>query len=223
MKGDQSMKVTIEWHYQTPRHIDTVFRSDEIDIKAALRLAEDIEKTGRVKTLIFYDLDGSEWTKKELNKWIKQSEVGISDVVAYFDGGYDVETRLAGIGNVVYYNQNRKDYRYRINARLEELESNNEAEYAAFYFLVQQLEHLEIRAMEVTFKGDSLVVLNQLSGEWPCYDEVFNKWLDKIEEKLKALKIRPTYEAIQRKDNVEAHRLAKQALEGTPIESNLLL
>lgn len=217
------MKLTLEWHYHTPKHIETIFRSDELDIRLALRLAEDIEKTGRVKRLSFFDEHGSEWTKKEINKWIKQSEVGISDVVAYFDGGYDVDTKLAGIGNVVYYNQNRKDYRYRINARLEELESNNEAEYAAFYFLVQKLEHLEIRAMEVTFKGDSLVVLNQLSGEWPCYDELFNRWLDKIEEKLKALKIRAIYEPVTRKENTEAHQLAKQALEGTPIESKLLL
>ncbi|UAL45696.1 reverse transcriptase-like protein [Sutcliffiella horikoshii] len=217
------MKLTLEWHYHTPKHIETTFRSDELDIRLALRLAEDIEKTGRVKRLSFFDQDGSEWTKKEINKWIKQSEVGISDVVAYFDGGYDTDTKLAGIGNVVYYNQNRKDYRYRINARIEELESNNEAEYAAFYFLVQQLEYLEIRSMEVTFKGDSLVVLNQLSGEWPCYDDLFNRWLDKIEQKLKELKIRPVYEPVNRKDNTEAHQLAKQALEGTPIESKLQL
>ncbi|MGD6831606.1 reverse transcriptase-like protein [Sutcliffiella halmapala] len=217
------MKVTVEWHYQTPRHIETIFRSEEMDSRLALRLAEDLEKTGRVKQLYFHDQKGEEWTKKELLKWIKQSEEGISEVTAFFDGGYDVETRLAGIGNVVYYNQNRKDYRYRINARLEELESNNEAEYAAFYYLVQQLEHLGVRAMEVTFKGDSLVVLNQLSGEWPCYDELFNRWLDKIEEKLKSLKIRPVYESVTRKENEEADRLARQALEGTPIESNLLL
>lgn len=217
------MIVTVEWHYQTPRHIETIFRSEEMDCRLALRLAEDIEKTGRVKQLYFHDQKGEEWTKKELLKWIKQSEEGISDVIAFFDGGYDVDTRLAGIGNVVYYNQNRKDYRYRINSRLEELESNNEAEYAAFYFLVQQLEHLGVRAMEVTFKGDSLVVLNQLSGEWPCYDELFNRWLDKIEEKLKNLKIRPVYEPVTRKENDEADRLARQALEGTPIESNLLL
>ncbi|MBM7619463.1 ribonuclease HI [Bacillus tianshenii] len=217
------MKVTVEWHYQTPRHIETIFRSEEMDSRLALRLAEDIEKTGRVKQLYFHDQKGEEWTKKELLKWIKQSEEGISDVIAFFDGGYDVDTKLAGIGNVVYYNQNRKDYRYRINARLEELESNNEAEYAAFYFLVQQLEHLGVRAMEVTFKGDSLVVLNQLSGEWPCYDELFNRWLDKIEEKLKTLKIGPVYEPVTRKENEEADRLARQALEGTPIESNLLL
>ncbi|WP_078380256.1 reverse transcriptase-like protein [Sutcliffiella halmapala] len=217
------MRVTMEWHYHTPRHIETIFRNEEMDVKLALRLAEDIEKTGRVKHLYFYDQNGEEWTKKEILKWIKQSEEGISDVTAYFDGGYDVDSKLAGIGNVVYYNQNRKNYRYRINARLEELESNNEAEYAAFYFLVQQLENLGVRAMEVTFKGDSLVVLNQLSGEWPCYDELFNRWLDKIEEKLKSLKIKPIYEPVQRKENEEADRLAKQALEGTPIESNLLL
>lgn len=217
------MKVTVEWHYQTPRHIEAIFRSEEMDSRLALRIAEDIEKTGRVKQLYFHDQKGEEWTKKELLKWIKQSEEGISDVTAFFDGGYDVDTRLAGIGNVVYYNQNRKDYRYRINARVEELESNNEAEYAAFYYLVQQLEHLGVRAMEVTFKGDSLVVLNQLSGEWPCYDELFNRWLDKIEEKLKSLKIRPVYEPVTRKENEEADRLARQALEGTPIESNLLL
>ena len=34
----------------------------------------------------------------------------------------------------------------------------------------------------VTLRGDSQVVL-QLAGEWPCYDEHLNHYLDQIEKK----------------------------------------
>ena len=215
------MKITIEWTYATPKKLKSLFKSEELTVQHALLLLEDIEKTGRVKQIELYDENGSTWTKKELSKWLKQSDTEISDVVAYFDGGFDLETHLSGVGAVIYYQQNKKQFRNRYNARLEELESNNEAEYAAFYFLVQQLELLEITNCEVTFKGDSQVVINQLSGEWPCYDESFNKWLDRIEKRLKALRIKPIYEAVGRKENTEADRLAEQALQGTPIESHM--
>ena len=130
---------------------------------------------------------------------------------------------LSGLGVAIYYEQNQTYWRIRKNAVLQQLESNNEAEYAAFYEALMELENLGVHHQSCVFKGDSLVVLNQLSGEWPCYEEPLNRWIDRIEDKLKKLHLRPVYEPISRKDNQEADRLASQALNGEEISSKLQL
>ena len=101
------------------------------------------------------------------------------------------------------------------------MESNNEAEYAAFWLLLQELEALGVHHIEVTFKGDSQVVLNQLSGDWPVYEDEFIRWIDRIEDKMKKLGIKPIYEPISRKLNKECDQLALQALNGVDIDSRL--
>lgn len=83
------------------------------------------------------------------------------------------------------------------------LKTNNEAEYAALYEAIREVRELGASRNSITIKGDSLVVLNQLDGSWPCYDPSHNEWLDKIEALLESLKLTPTYETIQRKDNQE--------------------
>ena len=49
------------------------------------------------------------------------------------------------------------------------------------------------------------------------------KWLDRIEAAIKELKLTPTYEVIDRKQNAEADQLARQILADVPIESKLKL
>lgn len=146
-----------------------------------------------------------------------------SDVTAYFDGGFDKQTKECGLGAVIYYTLGDHKLRMRMNEKVAEIDSNNEAEYAAFSFLVSALEELGITRQTVTFKGDSQVVLNQLSGEWPCYEEKFSRWLDKIEKQLSKLKIRPNYVPVSRKQNSEADQLATQAIKNIKIRSNLEL
>lgn len=82
------------------------------------------------------------------------------------------------------------------------------------------LEELAIKYEAVTLRGDSQVVLQQLAGEWPCYDEHLNHYLDQIEQKAKQMKLKLVCEPISRKQNKEAHQLATQALEGTVIDSH---
>ena len=98
-----------------------------------------------------------------------------------------------------------------------ELISNNEAEYAALYLCLQELELLNVHHLPVRFIGDSQVVINQLSGEWPVYEKGLSGWADRIEQKLKDLSIQPEYELVQRKLNSEADRLATQSLNGISI------
>ncbi|OQP08112.1 hypothetical protein B1690_02130 [Geobacillus sp. 46C-IIa] len=217
------MDVQIHWTYITPKKQETVLVSDWIDAQEALRLADDFEKTGRTKALEFIDRNGTAWSKKELEKLLKEFESEPHDVVAYFDGGFDHETAQGGVGAVVYYKQNDHRYRLRANRQLGEIKSNNEAEYAAFWFVMQLLEELGVRHLPVTFRGDSHVVLKQLSGDWPCLEDDYNAWLDRIEAKMRDLGIQPAYEPISRKQNKEADSLARQALDGQLITSRMEL
>ncbi|KHF26728.1 hypothetical protein JV16_02464 [Anoxybacillus ayderensis] len=216
------MKVFMEWTYVTPKKKEMVWTSKEMEVEEALSFAEDIEKTGRVKQLLFYDTRGVAWTKKELIKLMKEIETEPHDIVAYFDGGFDHETKKAGVGVVIYYKQNGDLFRIRANAQLDELQSNNEAEYAAFYFLLEQLEHLGVHHLPVVFRGDAHVVFHQLSDEWPVFSEE-GRWVERIEQKMKKLCISPIYEPIRRKQNGEADQLATQALHGTIITSTMRL
>ncbi|WP_096199633.1 ribonuclease H family protein [Bacillus sp. FJAT-45350] len=218
------MKVRIEWQYKTTKGKRSLaFTSDFQEIQEILFFAEDIEKTGRVKELVFVDEQGSEWLKKDLEKYIKSIETEPHNIVASFDGGYNVTDKEAGVGFIIHYDQSGESFRLRKNQRLEQLNSNNEAEYAALWNLLLSLEELGAHHIPVTFKGDSLVVINQLNGEWPCYEEELNRWLDRIEEKVKQLGLIPTYEAVSRKENKAADHLATQALEGVMVSSNLKL
>lgn len=217
------MKYYVTWMYKHSKKPTCIFQSDYIGGEAALIIAEDLEKTGRAHEITFVDEKDLKWSKKELKKLLEEVKGEPQEVTVFFDGGFDREEKLAGIGVIVYYKQNNKYYRIRQNNLLEQLETNNESEYAAFYESLRLLEEIGVHHQTCTFKGDSQVVLNQLAGEWPCFDDVLNRWADRIEDKIKKMGINPIYDPISRKENKEADALATQALEGTNINSTIEL
>ena len=211
------MNILIEWLYRTPKGAETVFRSEEMPAAQALLLAEDLERTGRAKSIAFIDRFDSSWTIKELKGYLKGIETEPHNVTVYFDGGFDRATSTSGLGCVIYYEQNGKTYRLRRNAFSAELTSNNEAEYAALHLSIQELALLNVHHLPVRFIGDSQVVINQMGGEWPLLEHNLSGWADRIDDKLKDLGIQPEYELVQRKMNSEADRLATQALNSISI------
>ncbi|KEK24742.1 ribonuclease H family protein [Bacillus gaemokensis] len=214
------MKYKMSWVYKTKQGLQTELTTDYMSIEEVLQFAVDFEKTGRVKELVFYDEMEAEWTLKEMKKLSKQVEEEPQEISIYFDGGYDIKTKEAGLGICVYYKKGQKTYRVRRNAYIEGMYDNNEAEYAALLYGMDVLEELGVTYESVTLHGDSQVVLQQLAGEWPCYDEHLNHYLDQIEKKAKQMKLKLICESISRKQNKEAHQLATQALEGTAIDSH---
>ncbi|MDI7744211.1 ribonuclease H family protein [Lysinibacillus fusiformis] len=217
------MKITIEWTYKTKNGIETVFRSDELPPAHALTIGEDLEKTGRAKKIVYMDQHDSTWMAKELKKYIKEIDTEPHNVRVYFDGGYDVQTSNAGLGIAIYYEQNGKSYRLRRNAPASGLNSNNEAEYAALHLAIVELDLLDVHHQTVQFLGDSQVVINQMSGEWPAYEKDLANWADRIDEKLNELGITPDFELVPRKLNAEADRLATQSLQGVGITGQIEL
>ncbi|MCM3760712.1 reverse transcriptase-like protein [Alkalihalobacillus oceani] len=216
------MKVRVECHYQ-PAKTSKKFEllSEWLRLEEALQLVEDLEKTGRLKEVVFYDQQESSWTKKEILRFLKQLETEPQDVIAYIDGGYDRETKKAGIGVAIYYEQHHSHWRRRFNDCLELLQDNNEAEYAALYRCIQELESMDVARQEVTIYLDSMIVANQAAGEWPCYEEHYIAWLERIEQLSKKLDLILHYQLIDRNQNKEADSLAGQALSGIQIESTI--
>ncbi|MBU9721494.1 MULTISPECIES: ribonuclease H family protein [Bacillaceae] len=217
------MKVWIEFTYKTPKGLESKFSSDVLSAELALSIANDIQKTGRLKNIHFVDTKETTWSMKELNKLLSAVETEPHNITMYFDGGFDNETFESGLGCAIYYEKNGKALRLRINQKTNNLDNNNEAEYAALYFGLIQLENLGVHHLPVQFIGDSQVVINQLLGEWPCMEEVLNKWADRVEDKMKQLGISPEYELVSRKKNQEADQLASQALNNIEIESTIEL
>lgn len=213
------MNVSIVLTYRTPKGIETTFHSDEMAASQAMMIAEDLEKTGRIKQLTFIDHTENSWSLKELKKLMAEIETEAHHVTVYFDGGFDLQSKKSGLGCVIYYDKNGKSFRLRKNAPVAELDSNNEAEYAALHLALQALEILEVHHLPVTIVGDSKVVINQLNDEWPCYEPELSKWMDRIEHQVKQLGITPEYKVVSRKENREADHLASQALKGTAVMS----
>ena len=212
------MQVVIEWVYKSPRGKGTIFQSEELPAQDAVWIAEDLERTGRTKQVSFIDPRyDSSWTLKELKIYLRGIETEPHNISIYFDGGFDWDTKAAGLGCVIYFDQNGKSYRMRRNAFVGGLISNNEAEYAALNLCLQELEILGVHHLPIHILGDSRVVINHLNEEWPVIEEDLYNWADKIEAKMKALGLDPQYELISRKLNNEADRLATQALAGVEI------
>lgn len=136
---------------------------------------------------------------KELSRQMEEIQTEPHNITVYFDGGYDLKTRTSGLGCAIYYEQNEKAYRLRKNARVEELESNNEAEYAACHLALQELEYLDVHHLPVTITGDSLVVIMQLKGEWPCYEPQLSRWADRIDNLISRMGIDPEFNLVSRK------------------------
>ncbi|ANU24070.1 reverse transcriptase-like protein [Planococcus donghaensis] len=213
------MKFRIEWTYRVPKGKEVVFFSDEMPVEVAIEIAEDLERTGRVKKLRFEDQFDSSWTLKEVKAYLKEIETEPHHLSVYFDGGYERTSGDAGLGCVVYYKQNGKLFRRRTNTKLDGLISNNEAEYAALYFCLQELEVMEVRRQLVTFIGDSRIVINGMEGEWPLEEDKLGSWVKRIREKMNSMGIQDEYQLTPRKSNAEADKLATQALKGISIAS----
>lgn len=215
------MKYQINMKVKMKGKAPLAFTSEWIDGEAAIQMGEQLESSGKISDFSFLDEMGQSWSLKELKKLHTEIESAPHDITVYFDGGFNKDTYEAGLGVVIYYKQGKKSYRMRANERIHEMETNNEAEYAALYFALNLLQELGVEHLPCEIKGDSQGVLKQLEGEWPCFEENLNRWLDRIEAKIKELGLKPRYSVIPRKDNKEADRLATQGLEGKLINSTM--
>lgn len=222
-EGDLDLKFIIHFSYRTLSGKSVNFRSDWITDEDIFDFLEDIERTGRSTKIDIEDETGQVWTKKEFKKLLSKLETEPDDIELYFDGNFEKETGMAGLGIVITYRIGEQKFRKRSNQKIGPLSSNNEAEVAALYFGLQELEEWDVRRKKVVIKGDSHTIIMQCTGEWPSYDEILNRWFDRVEEKIERLGILPTFISIPRAENKECDKLSRQALTGIKIESRYQL
>lgn len=214
------MYIKLKFHYKGPKTKGLQLESEWFEDKTISMLVNDMLKTGRIKDIMVMDEMGREWTLKEFNKLMEKLEEEPTNPTIFFDGGYDRQNTESGIGIVIYYDKGRERFRMRYNAKLLELSNNNEAEYAALYNAMELLQQIGVKHSPCVIKGDAQGVLKQLSGEWPCFEETLNQWLDRIEAKIEAMALQPSFQVIPRNENKEADKLASQALQNILVDSH---
>ncbi|PAE16536.1 hypothetical protein CHH91_07695 [Virgibacillus sp. 7505] len=215
------MKLRMKMIYRTPKGTEAEFLSDYLPPGAALLLMEDMQQSGRVPQLELLDQYETEWTIKELRSYMKELETEPHNVRVYVDGGFDKKTGRGGLGCVIHYEQNQKEYRLRRNQEMEQLISNNEAEYAALHFAIGVLSEIGVKDQEIEVNTDSRTVVNQMSEEWPVYEKELKYWADKVDDVLKRIGLTVQYGHVDRNQNKEADQLASQALKSIQIDSTI--
>lgn len=127
----------------------------------------------------------------------------------YTDGGARGNPGPAGIGVVIYRGAER------IAAQGEYLGdkiTNNWAEYEAVVFALVKALELELRGSDIDFKLDSLLVVEQLKGNWKIKEPSLKPQAEKVRGLLKEFG-RVTFSHIPREANKEADALVNQALD----------
>jgi ribonuclease HI len=87
--------------------------------------------------------------------------------------------------------------------------TNNQAEYEALLFWLEILASMKVRDVEAF--GDSLLVVQQVSGECQCLDRSLNAYLNKCLDVIKFNFDEFCIHHIPRHENCRANDLAQRA------------
>lgn len=160
------------------------------------------------------------YTMKQLRQEKENMAMSIHSISLYFDASFNQLSKLSGLGIVWTYRQGKRMVEKRKNLASTLPKTVNEAEYYSLFHGLEQLKQLEITPQKIAIYGDSLVVINQLKGEWPIMDPTLSKWADDVETLLNTLNLQAVYHHIDRQRNKSADRLSKQAMEHISIDSS---
>lgn len=208
----------LTYDYQLGEHVLSM-TSDWCKIGQAILYYDRFMSHKGYENIQAIDEDQQTYTLKQLKKQQKSDQAVIHDLALYFDASFDQSTTLSGLGIVIMYRLGHETIKKRKNLQTSDVNNINEAEYFSLFHGLDQLRQLNIPPQDIHIYGDSLVVINQLNGEWPVLDIQLTQWADDVEVLLKELRLTPNYHHIDRKDNKQADRLAEQALLGISIDS----
>jgi ribonuclease HI len=121
----------------------------------------------------------------------------------FFDGSTCREGQ--GVGNVLI---SPRGFIFDTSARLEYFCTNNQVEYEAILLGLQILNSIGIKHVDAF--GDSLLVVQQTTDVFQCFDGSVNAYLDKCLEII-ALFDNFTVQHVSRDENMVVNDLAQQA------------
>ncbi|GAB6066304.1 ribonuclease HI family protein [Aquifex pyrophilus] len=122
----------------------------------------------------------------------------------YFDGASKGNPGRSGIGAVLVVGNRKYTFKMPVGEK-----TNNQAEYLALIAGMLLAKRKKVR--ELTVRGDSKLVINQMRGSFKVNDEKLMKLYRKAKELEKSFK-KVSYEWVKREENKEADRLANEAL-----------
>ncbi|MBI2453968.1 MAG: ribonuclease HI family protein [Parcubacteria group bacterium] len=136
-------------------------------------------------------------------------------IIVYADGGSRGNPGPAAVGVVVCNEKGQKIKE--CGQKLEEISTNNEAEYEAVIFALKKLKQLfgkdKTKNLTVEFRVDSELIASQLSGEYKINEERMQLLFMKVWN-LKFDFGRMTFKSIPREQNKRADELVNLALDG---------
>lgn len=194
--------------------------SDWVTLDVAMLFMERFLSHSDYQDVQAMDESDHVYTMKQLRQERENIKMAIHALSLYFDASFNHLSKLSGLGSVLTYRQGKRKVEKRKNLSSALPKTVNEAEYYSLFHGLEQLKQLDVGPQKIDIYGDSLVVINQLEGEWPIMDPTLSKWADDIEALLNTLKLQPVYHHIDRQDNKSADRLSRQAMEQISIDSS---
>ena len=144
-------------------------------------------------------------------------------VIVYTDGGSRGNPGPSAVGVVVLNDKGQKIKEY--GQKLEEVSTNNEAEYEAVVFALKKLKQLfgkeKTKGLDIEFRMDSQLIASQLGGEYKVNEERMQLLFMKVWN-LKFDFGKISFRSIPREQNKRADELVNQALDGKGESSKLL-
>ena len=136
-------------------------------------------------------------------------------IIVYADGGSRGNPGPAAVGVVICNDKGQKIKEY--NQVLEDISTNNEAEYEAVIFGLKKLKQLfgkeKTKNLAVEFRVDSELIALQLSGEYKINEERMQLLFMRVWN-LKFDFGKMSFKSIPREQNKRADELVNQALDG---------
>ena len=152
-------------------------------------------------------LDGlSSNDKSVLTDMISPKNVKNQKMTLYVDGAADLHSKTAGIGGVVYLNEEEISY---FSEPLYD-KTNNEAEYLAMIKGIDML--VELKAINVNIFADSELVVKQVLGQYKVKNERMKNLCKQVVTGLKNIK-NWSVSHVRRENNVRADELSKIGME----------
>ena len=135
----------------------------------------------------------------------------MQNIIVYTDGGARGNPGPAGAGVVI---KEGDTLLAEVKQFIGEHQTNNWAEYEAVIIAIGKLLELLLRDRNVEFRLDSLLVVEQLKGNWKIKEAGLKIQAAKVQSLLKDFG-EVTFTHVPREENTDADRLVNEAIDET--------
>ena len=132
-------------------------------------------------------------------------------IIVYTDGGARGNPGPAGAGIVITEGDKLLA---EVKQFIGEYQTNNWAEYEAVIIALGKLLELLLRDRDIEFRLDSLLVVEQLKGNWKIKEAGLKMQAAKVQSLIKDFAT-VTFTHVPREENTDADRLVNEAIDET--------